>query len=284
MDYLLKNLDECMFDYLVYNKDKPKSFIQMWADIRGDSGYRCSELWKKGNESESEFRFYNMCYTLPSNYKNIYKFYIHDTLYLVYTLDTNLEPLKRNLLGNATGFPDDKSLLNKIMKLGSTNKQKYMFTGSLLENAIKTSNCEILQSLTKIWAVDFYDDGDRMDMLKVALQKPNLNVLSLIIDTYFVQQIDYKNYGFNDVEIGIVGMVRDSIKKDYTIQIMGKSIEDLTKINSECKRDYDIVKKMKTKLDFDNRLLIKKSERYMIMIFGYCLFRFLWYMLANIFG
>lgn len=284
MDYSLENLDECIFDYLVYNKDEPKSFIKIWADIYGENGIRCSEVYKRGNEIESEFKFYNICYTLPSTYKNVYKIYVHDTLYLVYTMKTDLEPLKKNLLGNATGFSSDKSLLQKIMQLGCDNKQKYMFRGSLLEHAIKTSDWDLLQSLTKSWALDFYDDGDRFNMLKFALQTPNTNILSLIIDTYFVQHVAYKDYGFNDIEIGIIGMVKDSIKKDTTIQIMGKSIEDLTKINSECKRDYEIVKKMKNKLDFDNRLLMKKSDRYMMMMMGYCLFRFLWYMLANIFG
>lgn len=91
MDHKLSKLDECIFDYLACNADKPVSLPRIFDDIRRDSGHRCEELT---NSFRHRQHFLCTCYSMNRNYKNIKKIFRYGKLYLMFQKDrpdTNFE-------------------------------------------------------------------------------------------------------------------------------------------------------------------------------------------------
>lgn len=84
MDHRLNKLDECIFDYLVCNADRPVSLPRIFDDIRSTSGHRCEELT---NSYKHRQHFLSTCYSLNRNYKNIKKIFRFRKLYLMFQKD-----------------------------------------------------------------------------------------------------------------------------------------------------------------------------------------------------
>jgi|AntRauTorckE6833_2_1112554.scaffolds.fasta_scaffold12793_2 hypothetical protein len=85
MDHSIENLDDCVFDYLVSNKDEIASIYKIYHDITGETGHRCTSLNDPKNRDVYKRRFRTICYTLDNSYDNIYKYFNGDKLYLVYS-------------------------------------------------------------------------------------------------------------------------------------------------------------------------------------------------------
>ncbi len=84
MDHQFNKLDECIFDYLACNADKPVSLPKIFDDIRKDEGHRCSNLT---NSYRHRQHFLTICYGLDRNYKNIKKIFRYGKLYLMFQKD-----------------------------------------------------------------------------------------------------------------------------------------------------------------------------------------------------
>ena len=85
MDHSIEDLDECVFDYLVSNKDEIVSIYKIYHDITGKTGHRCTALNDPKNRSIYKIKFRTICYTLDNYYDNIYKYFNGEKLYLVYS-------------------------------------------------------------------------------------------------------------------------------------------------------------------------------------------------------
>ncbi len=89
MDHPISKLDECVFDYLAAHADQLKSIQQIYHDISGSTGHRCSELGNSMRRNEYRNRFISVCYTLDHDYTNIRKLFRGNNLYLVFNKDGN---------------------------------------------------------------------------------------------------------------------------------------------------------------------------------------------------
>jgi hypothetical protein len=198
---------------------------------------------------------------------------------LVFTPETDIDFLKRDLAGNATGFPDDEALLNYIMDVGKNIKCKYMFSGSLMEHVIKTCKYDLLDRLIKIWGVSFYDDGNRIQMLKTSLKNPNIDIVTLIVDTYFVQPINLCDYNFTNIEVQYVEMARELLKQKNITKQLNKDVKTFEATSEllvskflEIEREYKKLVSVNKELNFDNGLLIKSKDRYFYGLMLYLCF------------
>jgi hypothetical protein len=223
MDYAVDKLDECIFDYLTFHMDTPKHLNEIFNDIKSESGYRCSEL--KENELLGQFKCFNVCYTLDSNYKNIFKIFDHNTLYLVYTVNSDLQMIKDKLLyirnpHNHIECHNDASLVSYIIKFGQELQPNvnYVFTGSIIEYYVKTKNDNLLQKLMDLWVLNI---NDQMKILKLVLHNSGNSTINLILDTYSPNVNELENYEFNKFEIQFVKLM-------YELQISNNKIKDLT--------------------------------------------------------
>ena len=68
MDHSIDNLNDCIFDYLLSNIDKPKSFDEIYDAISGTTGHRCSELSRYNSKKKYGSYFLSLCYNLNDNY------------------------------------------------------------------------------------------------------------------------------------------------------------------------------------------------------------------------
>lgn len=115
MNHQLVKLDECIFDYLACNADKPISLPEIFTDIRKEVGHRCSDLKSSFNHRQY---FLSTCYSLDRQYTNIKKIFWNRKLYLMFQKDrsdTNFEEsLYNNQLYEHKYWKDDYTVLNLI--------------------------------------------------------------------------------------------------------------------------------------------------------------------------
>lgn len=112
MDHALDKLDECIFDYLASNPDRFIHHRQIFEDITGETGHRCSELT---DSTEDHRRFLAVCYSMNHQYRNIRKEFHQKEIYLAFErddVDSHLEPYHAKAW---TGIPYS-SVINHVFE------------------------------------------------------------------------------------------------------------------------------------------------------------------------
>jgi len=89
MNHSIEKLDDCIFDYLVYHVDKPRSFSQIYNDITKDTEIRCLELNNRNKREIYKRRYMTTCHILNQRFEKIHKIYRNDVPYLVYSEKEN---------------------------------------------------------------------------------------------------------------------------------------------------------------------------------------------------
>jgi predicted kinase len=98
MNYPIEKLDDCIFDYLVYNKEQIFSIVDIYNSISNTKNtHRCSELLELLNKEKNKKKFMETCYLLDTIYINIHKFCQGNKLYLIYS-DSDSEQLSNKLI------------------------------------------------------------------------------------------------------------------------------------------------------------------------------------------
>jgi ankyrin repeat protein len=159
MNHSLNNLDECIFDYLVLNADKPTALPKIFNDIRSGSGHRCDGLTDKYNHRQY---FLSTCYSLDKNYKNIKKLYRDNKMYLLFQKDrhdANFESSFYNdhSLYDNSYWKDDYNLKN-IINYMCENCMLYDFDNTYLSNLFDNTDT-LLHLLVRY---DKYDDLENL--------------------------------------------------------------------------------------------------------------------------
>jgi hypothetical protein len=84
MDHTIDKLDECIFDYLASNPDRYIHYRQIFQDITGETGHRCTELT---DSTEDRRYFLAVAYSMNNQYKNVRKHIRDRDLYLAFERD-----------------------------------------------------------------------------------------------------------------------------------------------------------------------------------------------------
>jgi len=126
MNHSLNNLDDCVFDYLALNADKPVSLAKIFNDIRSKTGHRCNELTDSHNHRQY---FLSTCYSLDKHYTNIKKIHRDNRLYLMFQKD-------RKDINFDRSYYDDPLYDDNIWKEDSNliNIVNYMCDNSMLDD------------------------------------------------------------------------------------------------------------------------------------------------------
>ena len=189
MDYPIERLDECIFDYLEENETMAQNLQQIYGGITSDYGIRCSQLTTGTNKIEinnNNCRFFTICYTLDTNFKNINKIFRNNTVYLLY--DRELLPLDIYIYqpldktGDKIVFPqcsNDEELLTYIMNL-IDSISPVMYNGSLMEFCINTNDINLLDELIDKYVT--FDADECRRILKLALHKSDISMIDKIIN------------------------------------------------------------------------------------------------------
>jgi len=121
MDHPIAKLDECIFDYLVSHANQMKSIDEIFYDISGTSGHRCSKLISTPNARQI---FTTKCYTLDRHFKNVRKLFRGDQLYLIFDQDRRFD----NIDYDESVFKDVPINPTYSWDIGSTSVIDYMFS------------------------------------------------------------------------------------------------------------------------------------------------------------
>ena len=162
MDHSLNELKECIFDYLLYHTDTPKYVDQIYDDISGPVGHRCSELSKIGAKRRYKDYFITTCYDMPNEYNNIQLFYKNSVCYLIYSnnkyvdnvTDQNIKVELLIKYGNITE-------IGNMVKTGHLDIRKHYRT--LINYAITHKQYDMITPLADILVNSFVDDDIRYD-------------------------------------------------------------------------------------------------------------------------
>ena len=192
MDHPISKLDECVFDYLVSNKDKPRSLVKIFKDITKDTGHRCSTLGNNKDNESYKKKFISICYTLHKHYKNIKRRFQDDRLYLWYS--TELSDIYKYDLDN--DFSDDDELDNMPKDssidyiLENHNDYKYFPLDERYDNydnaihiLVRNGNSGTLKKLLDQFNIDLEARNSLgKTAMDIAVEKNNLDMITMLLD------------------------------------------------------------------------------------------------------
>ena len=166
MDHPVAKLDDCIFDYLVSHANQMRSIDEIFYDISGATGHRCSKLISTPNARRI---FTTKCYTLDRHFKNVRKLFRGDQLYLIFDQDRRFD----NAEYDESVFNDLPINPKYSWDIGSTNVVDDMFgdihyddyTGSYFSNRfdgkdtilhilVRNGNLDRLADLLKHYNLD----------------------------------------------------------------------------------------------------------------------------------
>lgn len=193
MNHSRERLDDCIFDYLASKPNRYINYRQIFDDIRGETGHRCSDL---SETYEDRKYFIAVCNILNNRFKNIRKYYQDHDMYLGFekgAIDSNVEKYKTNPWPNMSistiigkVFSDDmhrdfetdyyyqtfekEPLLHEMIRYGVTN--------SVIQDLIRSKHLN----------TDLRNDRDQT-LLDVAILVKNTDMI-----TFLVRYIDEQNH------------------------------------------------------------------------------------------
>lgn len=204
MDHSLKELDSCIFDFLVDNHDQLKSFEQIFTGISGDTGHRCSALKDEANKN----KFLALCFTLDVNYNNIHKIFVKNEPYLIYSTKSKLEIhqnfniyfKKRNLSLESNTF-DIINIVNYIIDNVDDYSECDFYCDineneSLIEYLIKLNKVDMVTKILNLFYIDLsMKNNNGKSLLDIAIDNNNgLMVFKLMEIDYDDKILELNTY------------------------------------------------------------------------------------------
>lgn len=227
MDHPISELSECIFDYLVSQADIPKSFTQIYDDISGPSGHRCSELNNIYNKNLYKNRFMADCYTLDIIYKNIYKIFKYDIPYLIFSTkskqdvfnqfnvqflnnhQTSTNNYNSHLVNNQSDTYYNSSELDGIIDylLEHNNESSTYFSNllfnqdqSILQYIIRTNKIDKLRKLMDLYDIDLTHQSNGKTLIDVASDNNNVNLLRELLDYQYNKKVTELSMTVSDIK------------------------------------------------------------------------------------
>jgi regulator of replication initiation timing len=189
MDHSIDNLNICLFSYLASIPDSPKSFIQIFNDITGETGHRCSELNDPVLRNANKNKFMISCYSLDNEYDNIHKIYKNDVVYLVYSDNLKVEVMVQFdqyhndiSLDTSLGIGDMNNIVDSLVghKIDLTTP----IDNSILEYLVRNGEHAKFKKLCDIYEIDF--DFDKL--IKLALEHKSIDILKELYECQLKEQ------------------------------------------------------------------------------------------------
>lgn len=194
MNHSLNHLDDCIFDYLALNADRPIPLAKIFEDIRSGSGHRCNELTDSSNHRRY---FLSTCYSLDRNYTNIKKIHRNNRLYLVFQKaknDTNFDPSAYNDALGETGYWRDEYNLRNIVDYMCDNSMlndfddnyysnKFDDSDTLLHLLVRYNRYDELENVLRNHNVDLNKKNAQGETpLELAITMKNKKMIKLLIN------------------------------------------------------------------------------------------------------
>jgi len=204
MDHPIENLEECVFDYLISHKDVPKSLEEIYDDISGTTGHRCSELNSYNARYKYKHRFLSVCYNINNVYENIHKYFKHDTCFLLYSeKKKNVIPLVYN--NKITNSPRLNSL-----EINTFNADSDEFIKYTVFNNNTTFNYSTLIN-------------ENETMIELIIKRGNLTSLVHLINNNVIDlSTDYNkliNYAIKHQQYYMINKIVDLLAEQYNVKI-----------------------------------------------------------------
>ena len=227
MDHYIDNLEECVFDYLVSHKDVPKSLEEIYDDISGTTGHRCSELNTYNAKYKYRNKFLSICYNINNVYENIHKYFKNNICYLLYsekkknliTLMYNNKithsPRATNSESNTFNAESDEFIKYAIFNDNSFDYNTFINENeTMTELIIKRGNLASLVHLINNNVIDLNTDYNKLINYAIKHQKYYMinKIVDLLAEQYdnkikkyeYIQQLANQytgkiiNYDYND--------------------------------------------------------------------------------------
>lgn len=232
MDHKIENLGECIFDYLSSHPEKPKTFVQIFNDISGSTGHRCTELQNLSKRKQYKDRFMTICYTLDTDWNNIHKIFMDNVLFLVYSTKSHSEVINElhSDVHNLEYHNVDDFELETVIDYMLENQSKQHDHSFELQNKLNI-------------------DGD---LLKFLVRKNKLDKLTKVLGSYDVE------LNTNDCSWdSLVNIAIENSHSGIVKVLMKNNFKNKKKV---LKMNIDELKKLNTKLQNENTSLSLKNQ------------------------
>jgi len=213
MDHKIEKLDECIFDYLTFNKDVIKSVYTIYNDITQDTGHRCTELRNPDMRDIYRKKFMATCYQMSDKYENIHKLFKNNRLFLVYS--------------NLTAGEVVKKYGGEILDINSSlleEEFKKIDRSSLVDYLIDNDN-----ELNKL-VPDTYFTEDNDTMLHIIARHNKWNEFKKLVKNYYPDLETRNRYNLTPIDValecGNAKILYEMVKYKYEDQISKLNNED----------------------------------------------------------
>ncbi len=179
MDNTIDELRECVYDYLISNQDIPKNFEDIYKDITGESGHRCSELLNDYNATNNIFKLMNVMYTLEYSYQFVHKYFENNTVYLVYAPGWNDNKYKLPSVNSIVKCNNEEDFLSYIMQSNNALLTE-IYPGSIIEYCVTKGNPYTLHTVLSQYPLKTLEDYYKL--LEYSLQYKNPSVTKKIFE------------------------------------------------------------------------------------------------------
>lgn len=196
MDHPISQLNDCIFDYLTSYPDMAKSFTQIYNDITGSTGHRCSELNDPSFRALRKNRFITTCYTLDNEYKNIHKIFKSGTPYLVFSskpkadvaMQFNLQDLTDSDVMPSSCPVDYDGMIDYLLENTDQfddfdfNNAQMTETETLLQYIIKTNKLEQFRKIMSLYDIDLKQQINGKSLIDFVLECGNVSLLKELLE------------------------------------------------------------------------------------------------------
>jgi len=207
MDHRIEQLDACVFDYLASNPNELKSFIQIYNNISGPTGHRCSQLQDLSNRQKYKDMFMTICYTLDNKWENIHKIYTSDIPHLIFSNKPRSEVIAEynSAIYDSSNYDQvDQFELDSVIDyiLNDTKQYKFDFSlqmgvdGNLLQYLVKKNKLSKLKQMLDLYDVDLNNKFDGKTLLDTAVENGYAEMVKELMEQNF-------NNKTNDLNIKI---------------------------------------------------------------------------------
>ncbi len=210
MDHTLDELDACIYDYLVIHSNEPKTFMEIYEDISGSTGHRCSALQNMSNKIKYKDQFIITCYSLEKTYNNIYKLFKQDLPYLMFSSKT-YEEVVRDLNISYSDAPSyelntmkiDTIVDSLVTYMKSTTDDNYVkldLDSHLLQYLVWNNDTVKFKKLLDAFYIDVNMEINGKTLVTTAFESGHVEMVKLLMDEKLLQLESKFNVENNEVK------------------------------------------------------------------------------------
>lgn len=193
MEYSVDKLDEAIYFFLTTHPDIPYSVSSIYKNIIDEN--ICKEL--KDDNYQTHFR--TICMMLNRMFKHVHKFYIDDTIYLIYSTDDDVTVLNKHKYSNSLLAESNIDIDNMFDTHDYCNMLQYMIKNPLLKSkynidefvndndaaihvATKENNDELVQAICTNFNVNISrKNKEGKTPIDIAMENNNTKIMKSLL-------------------------------------------------------------------------------------------------------